>query len=578
MEETAVRRDAAWLWPAAIGLSTVLAVAVAWIALVLGHTTVFPHIFYIPIILAAYRYPRAGVPFTIVLAASYLVLVLAFTPVSAELLGAVIRTLIFIAIAAIVAGLAGALHAEQQKYRTMFEHTGAATALIRNDGTIAMVNREWQHLLGYAAEDCTGRPWQTILAPEDRERFSGVLPENSDEPFELHLAGRDGMPLDVIGTSGSVPDAGMAVLSFFDITDKKRMEETNLFLASIVASSDAMVTSQDLDGTILSWNRGTERTTGYSAGDVIGRPSSILVPPEREGEMAMILAKIRAGEHIEHFETVRVRKDGSRFDVYLIVSPIKNRAGAIIGASTITRDITDQKKAQRMLEAANEEANLYLDIMAHDINNANTVSMGYADYFAGALTGKEQEFAEKMLASVQKSAEIIRNVSTIRRLRQENGALSPIVLDEVIRDEIRLFSGSAITYGGCTAIVCADDLLSEVFTNCIGNAVKFGGADVTVTITVSDEDPGTVTVAIDDTGPGIPDDEKPGLFSRFSRGNTKKSGKGLGLFICRMLVQRYGGTIRADDRVSGSPGEGARIVFTLRRAPAAGSEKTISHP
>jgi two-component system sensor histidine kinase KdpD len=225
---------------------------------------------------------------------------------------------------------------------------------------------------------------------------------------------------------------------------------------------------------------------------------------------------------------------------------------------------------QQRLEAANEEANLYLDIMAHDINNANTAAIGYGEFLIGMLEGDARDFARKQLVSVQKSVEIIGNVSTIRRLRQESPKLKDVPLDAVIRGEIARFSDVQIAYPGTDAVVRADDLLAEVLTNLIGNSVKFGGPDIAIAIGVTQKD-GFVTLCVEDDGPGIPDADKPHIFSRFKRGQTRKSGKGLGLYITKMLVTRYGGEVWAEDRVPGRPGEGARICLTLRIAESPGA-------
>jgi PAS domain S-box-containing protein len=224
---------------------------------------------------------------------------------------------------------------------------------------------------------------------------------------------------------------------------------------------------------------------------------------------------------------------------------------------------------QHRLGEANEEANLYLDIMAHDINNANTAAIGYGEFLIEMLEGDAREFARKQLVSVQKSVEIIGNVSTIRRLREESPNLKEVSLDAVIRGEIARFSDVRITYPGSDAVVRADDLLAEVLTNLIGNSVKFGGPDVAIAIGVIKQD-GSVTVCVEDDGPGISDEDKPYVFSRFKRGQTRKSGKGLGLYITKMLVSRYDGDVWAEDRVPGRPGEGARICFTLKIAESPG--------
>ncbi|MDI6876167.1 MAG: PAS domain S-box protein [Methanomicrobiales archaeon] len=216
------------------------------------------------------------------------------------------------------------------------------------------------------------------------------------------------------------------------------------------------------------------------------------------------------------------------------------------------------------LAAANREANLYLDIMVHDINNANMVSLGYADLIRERAGPELADYAKKLEKSVEKSIEIIRSVSTIRRIHRGEATLGPVDIDSVIRAEIRHHEGASIFYQGSPLLVYADDLLPEVFTNLIGNALKFGGPSVQVRIRVEDRGE-EVDVAIEDTGPGIPDDLKPRVFDRFQRGSTSVPGTGLGLSITRMLMDRYGGRAWVEDRVPGTPGEGTVVRFRLKK-------------
>ncbi|HZT44392.1 MAG TPA: PAS domain S-box protein [Chthonomonadaceae bacterium] len=153
-----------------------------------------------------------------------------------------------------------------------------------------------------------------------------------------------------------------------DALASKDEEQRMALLASIVESSDDAIIGKTLDGTITSWNRGAERLYGYTTEEVLGRPISLLVPPDLLGELKAIMERLRRGEPIEHFETVRVAKDGRRIHVALSISPIKDTAGEIVGASTIARDITEQKQMRAMadnravvLEAASRVA---LDILA----------------------------------------------------------------------------------------------------------------------------------------------------------------------------------------------------------------------
>ena len=229
--------------------------------------------------------------------------------------------------------------------------------------------------------------------------------------------------------------------------------------------------------------------------------------------------------------------------------------------------------ANRYLDEANaatDEMNLYVDILTHDINNANTAAMGYLHMFLESADGQACEVVRKSLAAVYRSNDIIRNVSTIRRLKCGPAELRPVRLEPVIRGMRNYYADTRIVYEGPDATVLADDLLGEIFANLIGNAVKFGGPSVEVAISVRETGEDRVAVTVADTGPGIPDDLKPHLFERYLRGRTKKSGKGLGLCIVRMLAERYGGSVLAGDRVPGRPEEGAAITFTLPRYRPAG--------
>lgn len=226
-------------------------------------------------------------------------------------------------------------------------------------------------------------------------------------------------------------------------------------------------------------------------------------------------------------------------------------------------EMVDRRTEQ--LKFANEEANLYIDILLHDINNANTVTLSYLEFLKeSGLSEEQKEYAGKALAGAHKSVEIIRNVGTIRKTYEKKSALVPISLDRVIREEIAHHPDARILYDGTDTVVIADDLLGEVFANLIGNSLKHGGNGTEIRIAVTEHGEG-VEVSVEDTGPGIQDDLKDAIFERFRRGKSKASGKGLGLHICRSLVAWYGGTIRADDRVAGHPEKGLAIRFTLRK-------------
>ena len=146
-----------------------------------------------------------------------------------------------------------------------------------------------------------------------------------------------------------------AVNILVDISDRKRAEEAQSLLAAIVESSDDAIISKTLDGCILSWNAGAERLFGYTANEAIGSPITLIIPPEKRDEEQSILAKLRSGERIEHFDTVRVSKQGRRIDISLTISPVRDSSGRIVGASKVAHDVTERKQAEKTLVALKDE-------------------------------------------------------------------------------------------------------------------------------------------------------------------------------------------------------------------------------
>jgi signal transduction histidine kinase len=228
-------------------------------------------------------------------------------------------------------------------------------------------------------------------------------------------------------------------------------------------------------------------------------------------------------------------------------------------------DITEKKNLDAELHRLHEDTNLYLDIMTHDLNNINTASLNYGRLLDARPGDLPVDLTANLIRSLEKSDEIIRNVSALRKIRENSVKLTPLPISPVITSEIAGFPGVTIDYDGSTATVLADEMLSSVFGNLIGNAIKFGGDDPKIVIRVEENDTG-VDVTVADAGPGIPDEQKSLMFERFQRGDTTVSGKGLGLYICKALIERYGGTIRIEDCVPGDSGKGTVCRFTLPKA------------
>ncbi len=367
-----------------------------------------------------------------------------------------------------------------------------------------------------------------------------------------------------------------------EIEERKRAEEalrsTSDYLESLINYANAPIIVWDSDQTITRFNNAFERLTEYTAGEVIGQKLDLLFPEDTRDES---IAKIQRSQ-TEHWESIEIpilRKDGDIRIALWNSANMYDEKGDLLATIAQGQDITKRKQAEkalqrhtdelirlnRKLDEAHREANMYLDIMTHDVRNANNVSGMYADLLVELLAGDQWLYARKLRDSIGRSSEILRNVATIRRLQQESNSPIPVNLDVVIKEEIGNFPGVSIQYDSRRVDVLADGLLPVIFTNLLGNAVKFGGPDVEIAIRVEEPD-GKVLISVEDTGPGVPDEMKEKLFHRFERGVRQGKGEGLGLYICRTLVKRYGGRIWVEDRVPGFPEGGAAFWFTLRKA------------
>ncbi len=349
----------------------------------------------------------------------------------------------------------------------------------------------------------------------------------------------------------------------------------------------------DTDLRIRYWNKRLEEWTGTAADEIVGDCITERFPgmnqPHYLERIRQVLttsmpaifssqlhrnfipSKRGDGTHRTQQATVMALDEGDCQSPYaLIVIEDVTDLVAEVRAFREMRDralleVQERKKAEQALSEANEAANLYLDIMVHDVNNANTIALGYCEMLSERLDGEERELALRVRSGTRQSMETIHNVSTIRRLREETSKLRSVDLDTILRREIGHYEDVGIRYEGTDAVILADDLVGAIFTNLIGNAIKFGGDGVEITVT-AEKGVGEVMVSVEDTGPGIPDDEKPILFNRFQRGKSGKSGKGLGLYICRELIERYGGRIWIEDRVPGRSSDGAAVRMIIPAA------------
>lgn len=344
-----------------------------------------------------------------------------------------------------------------------------------------------------------------------------------------------------------------------------KAEEEKALFAAIIAGSDDAIFSKTLDAIISSWNRGAERMYGYTAEEAVGQPVSILVPPGKD-DVAEIMRRIRAGESVDHYETVRKHKDGRLLYVSITVSPIRDRNGEIAGASTIARDLTSRRLAEEALRASEKLVAMgrMAASIAHEIRNPLDVAQNISYLLAQneSLDASAKELVSMLQNQLSHMSEICsRTLSFARRGDAADRVTLAGIVDEVFAmqrknlalkgiDVARRFDspGEVIGYPGP---------LRQVLVNLIGNAIDAIPANQGGRITVHIADihnPATgvegIRIVLSDNGAGIKPEHLKRLFQPFFS-TKKEEGTGLGLWVTYGIVAQHGGAIRVRSRTDG---------------------------
>jgi PAS domain S-box-containing protein len=306
------------------------------------------------------------------------------------------------------------LRHEREMLKITLESIGDAVMVADIEGRVTFLNPIAQRLTGWNEEEAKGQPLQTVFRIMNEKTRKTVenpalraLKEGSVVGLANHtiLIARDGTERAIDDSAAPIRhengEVAGVVLVFRDVTEHRKAERSARFLASIVASSDDAIVGKDISGIITSWNQGAERLFGYTAPEAIGRPIAILAPPDRADEMPAILARIRKGERIEHFDTVHRTKDGRLVPISLTVSPIKDDEGEIIGASKIARDVSERKLAEEALRNEKERLQATLTgigdaVIVTDADSRITIM----NPVACALTGWGEEATGRPLGDV----------------------------------------------------------------------------------------------------------------------------------------------------------------------------------
>jgi len=469
-------------------------------------------------------------------------------------------------------------------------------AIIGKDahGVITSWNPAAERILGHIAAEAIGQSIHLVMPPELRTREDAIVSRiRSGEQIHRYDAERlhkDGRRIPVAVTVSAVIDANGQIIGgleiVHDISRGQKLERDARHLAAIVDSSDDAIVSKDLSGIVLSWNRAAERMFGFSPAEMVGQSIRLLIPDDRQPEEDEVLSRIRRGERVEHYETVRRRKDGSAIPVSLTVSPIRNADGTIVGASKIARDISDRKRAeaerQRLLSSADDASRLkdeFLATLSHELRTPLNVIVGYTHMLKDGLlqTADKQTHAldvvSRSATSLTRIVEDVLDVSRIvaGKIRLEVQAVAlPLRIAEAI-DAIRPAADakglriSTTLDPGAPTVSGDPERIQQILWNVCSNAVKFtergGSVDVRLERARSH-----VAVVVRDTGIGIEPGFLPHVFERFRQADAGaarvRGGLGLGLAISRHLVELQGGRIFVESEGLGK-GSTFRVEFPI---------------
>lgn len=438
--------------------------------------------------------------------------------------------------------------------------------VIADDGTICNASQAAADLLGRPVDDLiertiaslvmeAGSELELLRRSRDGERFH-------DADLELRRADNKRI---VVQVTAAYPETSTSERPvhwlLHDITAERDAEERDARLAAIIHDSDDAIITKRMDGVITSWNPAAARLFGYSSDEAVGMPISVIMPPHMEDEFPGIMRRLRRGEHIDHYETTRITRSGRIIDVSVSIAPIRNSAGRIVGASDITRDITER----RALERKQRE---FLAMVAHDLRSPLTSIKGFAQ-----LMQRREDYSSTGVAAILNQVQLIEHlvedVLEITRLdeNRQDVTFAPFNLSALLRTIIdrtqALMPSERITlHAPDECVVGTWDIvkIEQTLNNVLSNAVKYaptGPIDVTLT-----PDTDHVEISVGDRGHGIASDALPHVFERFYRVPGEASnarGVGLGLTIARNLVEAHGGSIE----IESTPGEGTTVRITL---------------
>ncbi len=482
------------------------------------------------------------------------------------------------------------LRESEEKYRNIVETANEGIIIIDDKATITFANHKMTDMFGYEVEEGIGRSLWGFISDKNRvivEKNMEKWVHGIIETYELKLTCKDGSSVWVLINSKPLFDKNgeyIGVMSMLtDITERKKAEGKIESLANIVESSNDAIITASLDGIIASWNKGAQEVYGYLAEEVLGENISILEPDMHKGETKQLVDEIKKGKKVKHYETSRLKKDGTTINVSVNLSSIMDQSGKFVAISFIAGDITEKKIAEKLLhekemaEVANSAKSEFLANMSHELRTPLNSIIGFSNMLHeqayGDLNQKQLRAAGNILKSGRHLLNMINNTLDISKveagkmelnyikfelaskLNTIRNLLSPIADPKNIKIELNMDSK-------LNSIRADEDKFIQIMYNLVDNAIKFSYEYSFVKIGARKKGE-LVEISVKDTGIGIKTEDQNKLFKPFSQidsfSSRKSQGTGLGLHLVKQIVQLHGGYVW----FRSNPGEGSTFAFAI---------------
>lgn len=515
-------------------------------------------------------------------------------------------------------------HLEKERLQATLTSIGDAVIVTDMRGYVQFVNPVAELLTRWTQDEAKGKPIELvfdIVSETTGQRLESPINRVMREGRIVGLANntmlvrRDGARIAIDDSAAPIRnrDGSISgvVLVFRDVSGVRAVGDTRAKLSAIVEGSDDAIIGKDLEGRITSWNKGAETIFGYSQQEAVGRSITMLIPPDRLGEEADILLRIRRGEKVNHFETIRLAKNRQKVPVSLTISPIYDSEGRVTGASKIARDITEQKNADRALEEAHqqlrahaeqletqvttrtselkaslEELEIFSSGLSHDLKSPLRAIAGLAEAlqedFSQDWPPEAQDLLQRISQTSARLGRFVENVLSYARVRSTGIKLERVDMDLLVSrviaeyPHVKQANAEVIILHPLLAVQAHEGLLTQVVSNLVSNAVKYVSPGVRPKITIRTEQrESSVRLSVEDNGIGMAEADHEKIFGLFTRleDSANYEGSGVGLAVVRRAVGRMNGHVGVESQI----GKGSRFWIELAAAVPP-SENVVETP